>query len=147
MKNNTAKKPKTADSSHEISPLTIEEAISLEQVINNEQITSQTRPALRNFLVNTEEGRNARHPTLDELGEMMERGDDVSKYMGPIQKGIPKVEPQPNEPVRVNVDFTYSVVKELNELSMGMNVSRQSVIKMLVRLGLDQLQTAENLRK
>jgi metal-responsive CopG/Arc/MetJ family transcriptional regulator len=40
----------------------------------------------------------------------------------------------------VNVDFTASMLEELNNAAKDLNVSRQAVIKTLIRQGLDQRQ-------
>ncbi len=48
---------------------------------------------------------------------------------------------------RVNVDFREDMVLELDELAMQLNVSRQAVIKTLVRQGLDQRYLAEQGRR
>lgn len=61
---------------------------------------------------------------------MADQGKDIShfftggKMMSPIQ--------------RVNVDFTGEMLKELDEEAAGLNISRQAVIKTLVREGLDR---------
>jgi hypothetical protein len=39
---------------------------------------------------------------------------------------------------RVNVDFTAEMLQELDEEAAGLNISRQAVIKTLVREGLDR---------
>jgi metal-responsive CopG/Arc/MetJ family transcriptional regulator len=41
---------------------------------------------------------------------------------------------------RVNVDFTASMLEELENAAKDLNVSRQAVIKTLIRQGLDQRQ-------
>lgn len=43
---------------------------------------------------------------------------------------------------RVNVDFTASMLEELEDAAKELNVSRQAVIKTLIRQGLDQRHTA-----
>jgi len=48
---------------------------------------------------------------------------------------------------RVNVDFREDMILELDELAMQLNVSRQAVIKTLVRQGLDQRYLAEQGRR
>ncbi len=39
---------------------------------------------------------------------------------------------------RVNVDFTAAMVKELDEAAKELNISRQAVVKTLVRQGLNR---------
>lgn len=73
------------------------------------------------------------------IGRMADKGQDVSRFfsnrgqmMGAIQ--------------RVNVDFTAPMLAELDTAATEMNISRQAVIKTLIRQGLDQhyLATAKN---
>jgi metal-responsive CopG/Arc/MetJ family transcriptional regulator len=49
---------------------------------------------------------------------------DFSRMMEPIQ--------------RVNVDFAAEMLRELDEAARALNISRQAVIKTLVRDGLDR---------
>ncbi len=48
---------------------------------------------------------------------------------------------------RVNVDFTAEMLAELDEAAQRMNVSRQAVIKALVREGLDRRYLAREARQ
>ncbi len=76
--------------------------------------------------------RRAKKPASAEtIARMAEQGIDVSRYftnsgrmMGPIR--------------RVNVDFTAAMLEDLNKAARELNISRQAVIKTLVRQGLDQ---------
>ena len=70
-------------------------------------------------------------PTADELADLAERGKDISKYF--TNKGKMKYPTQ-----RVNVDFTIQMLKELDGISSELNISRQAVIKSLLRQALDQ---------
>jgi metal-responsive CopG/Arc/MetJ family transcriptional regulator len=47
---------------------------------------------------------------------------------------------------RVNVDFTASMLEELERAAKELNISRQAVIKTLIRQGLDQSQRARESR-
>jgi hypothetical protein len=74
------------------------------------------------------------------IARRAERGEDVSSYftnagrmVGPIQ--------------RVNVDFTAAMLKELDLAAGNLNVSRQAVIKTLLRQALDQHYLAESARQ
>ena len=66
----------------------------------------------------------------EQIARMADRGEDITRFftdgkmMNPIQ--------------RVNVDFTGEMLKELDEEAAGLNISRQAVIKTLVREGLDR---------
>jgi len=48
---------------------------------------------------------------------------------------------------RVNVDFTQSMLRELDEAASELNVSRQAVIKVLVRQGLDRRDLSRQARR
>ena len=70
---------------------------------------------------------------------MADRGKDVSRFFtnsGEMRKPIQ----------RVNVDFTASMLEELEHAAKELNVSRQAIIKTLVRQGLDQRQIARTSR-
>ena len=76
--------------------------------------------------------RRTRKPVSPEtIARRAEQGKDVSPFftnrgrmMQPIQ--------------RVNVDFTSSMLHELDRAAEELNISRQAVIKTLVRQALDQ---------
>ena len=76
--------------------------------------------------------RNRSKPVSAEtLARMAEQGKDVSRFftnkgrmMNPIQ--------------RVNVDFTSQMLQELDDRAEELNVSRQAVIKTMLRQALDQ---------
>jgi hypothetical protein len=72
-----------------------------------------------------------RKPTADEIAEMAERGEDVSRFF--TNKGQLKYPVQ-----RVNVDFTVEMLKELDDVAGELNISRQAVIKSFLRQALDQ---------
>ena len=62
------------------------------------------------------------------IARLADRGKDISRFftntgrmMGPIQ--------------RVNVDFAYPMLEELDTAAKELNVSRQAVIKTLIRQG------------
>jgi hypothetical protein len=78
----------------------------------------------------TDHKKKAR-PSAEEIARLADRGEDVSRFftnrgrmMGPIQ--------------RVNVDFTSPMLDELDRAAEALNVSRQAVIKTLLRQALDQ---------
>ncbi len=76
-------------------------------------------------------------PTADEIADMAERGEDISRYF--TNKGKMKYPTQ-----RVNVDFTFKMLKELDEMAGELNISRQAVIKTYLRQALDQHNLAKN---
>jgi len=69
--------------------------------------------------------------TAETIARLADEGRDVSRFftntgrmMGPIQ--------------RVNVDFSSPMLEELDNAAKELNISRQAVIKTLVRQALDQ---------
>ncbi len=69
--------------------------------------------------------------TAEAIANMANQGKDISRYftnngrmMGPIQ--------------RVNVDFTSLMLEELDQRAEELNISRQAVIKTMLRQALDQ---------
>jgi prephenate dehydrogenase len=84
--------------------------------------------------------KKKRAPSAESIARMAERGEDISriftnrgKMMRPIQ--------------RVNVDFTASMLRELDQAAAELNVSRQAVIKAFVRQSLDQHHLARRARR
>lgn len=71
-------------------------------------------------------------PTADEIAEMASRGEDVSVYFTNKFSLVRPVH-------RVNVDLTQGMLRELDERAARLNVSRQAVIKTLLRQVLDEL--------
>jgi hypothetical protein len=84
--------------------------------------------------------RETRKPASAEaIARLVDQGKDVSRYftnsgrlMEPIQ--------------RVNVDFTATMLDELEEAAQELNISRQAVIKTLIRQALDQHYAARAVR-
>jgi len=68
--------------------------------------------------------------SAEQIARMADQGKDISRFftggkmMNPIQ--------------RVNVDFTAEMLEELDQEAADLNISRQAVIKTLVREGLDR---------
>ena len=69
--------------------------------------------------------------TAETIARFADEGRDVSRFftntgrmMGPVQ--------------RVNVDFSSPMLEELDNAAKELNISRQAVIKTLVRQALDQ---------
>lgn len=72
-----------------------------------------------------------RTTTADEIAEMASRGEDVSTYFTNKFTVVRPVR-------RVNVDLTQGMLRELDAQAARLNVSRQAVIKTLLRQALDQ---------
>ena len=76
-------------------------------------------------------GKSKNPPSTDEIAEMETRGEDVSRYFTNEFTVV--------RPVRqVNVDLTPGMLRELDERAARLNISRQAVIKTLLRQALDQ---------
>jgi hypothetical protein len=69
--------------------------------------------------------------TAEAIARRADKGEDVSRFFtnrGRMTGGIQ----------RVNVDFTTPMLTELDTAASEMNISRQAVIKTLIRHALDQ---------
>lgn len=78
--------------------------------------------------------------TADEIADKADRGEDISQFFTGKGRMVRPVR-------RVNVDFREDMLLELDELAMQLNVSRQAVIKTMVRQGLDRRYLAESGRR
>ena len=84
--------------------------------------------------------RRGRKPVSAEaIARLADGGKDVSRFfnntghmMGPIQ--------------RVNVDLAWGMLEELDRAAKELNISRQAVIKTLIRQALDQQYLARGSR-
>ncbi len=79
-------------------------------------------------------------PTADEIAEMASRGEDVSKHFTNEFSVVKPVQ-------RVNVDLTRGMLRELDARAARLNVSRQAVIKTLLRQALDETEVRPRSRK
>jgi uncharacterized DUF497 family protein len=70
-------------------------------------------------------------PTAESIARMADEGKDVSSFFTNSGRMVLPVQ-------RVNVDFTAPMLEELDRQAQELNVSRQAVIKTLLRQGLDQ---------
>ena len=85
--------------------------------------------------------RKSRKPVgAETIARLAEQGRDVSRFftnsghmMGPIQ--------------RVNVDLAAGMLEELDRAAKELNISRQAVIKTLIRQALDQQYLARSGRR
>jgi len=69
--------------------------------------------------------------SAESIARRADRGKDVSRFF----KGPGRIV-QPIQ--RVNVDLTASMLEELDQAALNLNISRQAVIKTLVRQALDR---------
>lgn len=76
----------------------------------------------------------------EEIAKLADRGKNVSHFF--------KGEGRMAQPIqRVNVDITAGMLAELDKAAQDLNVSRQAVIKTLVRRALDQHYLAQSARR
>ena len=78
-------------------------------------------------------------PTADEIAELADKGEDISRFFTGKGKMMPPIQ-------RVNVDFALPMLHELDEAARNLNISRQAVIKTLLRQALDQQLLARRAR-
>lgn len=69
--------------------------------------------------------------SAESIAPLADRGKDVSRFFTNSGKMMPPVQ-------RVNVDFTAAMLTELDAAAQELNISRQAVIKTLLRQGLDR---------
>ncbi len=77
----------------------------------------------------------AKAPTAEGLARMADSGKNISGFFTNSGKMMKPVQ-------RVNVDFSARMLEELDHEAKDLNISRQAVIKTLVRQALDQRHTA-----
>lgn len=78
--------------------------------------------------------------SAEQIAKLAEQGKDISRYFTNKGKMMPPIQ-------RVNVDFTQPMLRELDQTAEELNVSRQAVIKLLVRQALNQHYLAQKTRK
>jgi len=67
----------------------------------------------------------------ESIARLADGGKDVSRFFTNSGRMMPPVQ-------RVNVDFTAAMLSELDSAAKELNISRQAVIKTLLRQGLDR---------
>ncbi len=75
--------------------------------------------------------KKAKVPSAEAIARLAESGREVSGFFTNSGRMMEPIQ-------RVNVDFTAAMLRELDEAARELNISRQAVIKTLVRQGLDQ---------
>jgi hypothetical protein len=78
-------------------------------------------------------------PTADRIAELADSGEDISRFFTGKGKMMPAIQ-------RVNVDFAQPMLQELDEAARQLNISRQAIIKTLLRQALDQQHLARRAR-
>ena len=69
--------------------------------------------------------------SAEEIAELADKGEDISGFFKGQGRMVQPIQ-------RVNLDLTASMVEELDRAARELNVSRQAVIKTLVRQALDR---------
>ncbi len=78
--------------------------------------------------------------SAEEIARRADRGENVSRFFTNSGRMM--------EPIRrVNVDFAPFMLKELDGAAQELNISRQAVIKTLIRQALDQHYLARSARR
>ncbi len=69
--------------------------------------------------------------SAEAIARLADRGKDVSRFFTNTGRRMQPIQ-------RVNVDFTSAMLEELDTAARALNISRQAVIKALIRQALDQ---------
>ena len=77
--------------------------------------------------------------TADQIADLADSGGNISRFFTNNGKMMPPIQ-------RVNVDFALPMLQELDEQAQQLNISRQAVIKTLLRQALDQQHLARRAR-
>ncbi len=75
--------------------------------------------------------RRTKPVSAETIAHLAEKGRDVSHFFTNCGRMMPPIQ-------RVNVDFTAPMLEELDQRAEELNISRQAVIKTLIRQALDQ---------
>ena len=78
--------------------------------------------------------------SIEAIAKLADQGKDISAHFTNKGKMMPPIQ-------RVNVDFTQDMLFELDETAEALNISRQAVIKTLIRQSLDQHYLAQKAKK
>jgi hypothetical protein len=78
--------------------------------------------------------------SAESIATKAERGEDVSRYFTNRGKMMQPIQ-------RINLDVTADMLQELDRAASELNVSRQAVIKVLIRHALDQHHLAQQARR
>jgi len=82
--------------------------------------------------------RNRRRPVSAEaIARRADRGENISGFFTNSGRIMPPIQ-------RVNVDFAAPMLSELEDAAKELNISRQAVIRTLIRQALDQRYLARN---
>jgi hypothetical protein len=84
--------------------------------------------------------KSGKPASADAIARQADQGKDVSHYFKGQGRMVQPIQ-------RVNVDVTAAMLEELDKAAQDLNVSRQAVIKTLVRQALDQHYLAQRARR
>ena len=84
--------------------------------------------------------KTAKPITAEAIARLADRGEDISRFFEGKGRMVQPIQ-------RVNVDLTATMLNELDQAARDLNVSRQAVIKTLVRQALDQHYLAQQARQ
>ena len=84
--------------------------------------------------------KSAKPVSAEAIARLADRGKDVSHFFKGQGRMVQPIQ-------RVNVDVTAAMLEELDKAAEELNVSRQAVIKTLVRQALDQHYLAQRTRR
>jgi hypothetical protein len=75
--------------------------------------------------------KKAKRVSAESIARLAEQGENVSRFFTNSGRIMPPIQ-------RVNVDLTALMLNELDVVAKELNISRQAVIKTLLRQGLDR---------
>ena len=78
--------------------------------------------------------------SAETVARLADNGKDVSRFFTNSGKMMKPIQ-------RVNVDFTASMLEELEAAAKELNISRKAVIKTMLRQALDQRQMSRSSRR
>jgi len=84
--------------------------------------------------------KSTKPATAEAIAQLADQGKDVSHFFKGDGRMVQPIQ-------RVNVDITAGMLEELDKAARDLNVSRQAVIKTLVRQALDQHYLAQSSRR
>jgi Ribbon-helix-helix protein, copG family len=84
--------------------------------------------------------KSAKPVSAETIARLADRGKDISGFFKNQGRMVQPIQ-------RVNVDLTAEMLQELDRAAQALNVSRQAVIKTMVRQALDQHYLAQRARQ
>jgi len=75
--------------------------------------------------------KSNKQASAEQIARLADQGKDISSFFTTTGRMVRPIQ-------RVNLDLTASMLEELDQAAADLNISRQAVIKTLVRQALDQ---------